>query len=351
MRNEEGGTLKRWIGYEHGINLGGWLSQCPLSVEHYDHFIQKEDFAKISQWNGVDHVRIPISYELLTDRDGNWKKEGFERLHTITEWCQEYHFNLIIDLHKCRGYSFDPDEQETGLFEREDYQQQFLALWEEIAKQFANNEHIAFELLNEIVEEKNKDNWNALALKCIQRIRKYAQDTKILVGSYWNNSMATVKDLLLPPDENIVYNFHCYAPLVFTHQGASWVEGMKSDFQIDLHHTIEEFRQMTQEMMPYELGTFRAISDCNRAFDETYFEELFKSAINTAKERNVALYCGEYGVISFAKDTDILEWYTMIHRVFEKYHIGRAAWTYKGMHYDIAGEHLDAVRKELNQVL
>jgi len=46
--------LKRWIGYEHGINLGGWLSQCPPSVEHYDHFIQKEDFAKISQWNGVD---------------------------------------------------------------------------------------------------------------------------------------------------------------------------------------------------------------------------------------------------------------------------------------------------------
>ena len=258
---------------------------------------------------------------------------------------------MIIDLHKCRGYSFDPDEQETGLFEREDYRQQFLALWEEIAKQFANNEHIAFELLNEIVEEKNKDNWNALALKCIQRIRKYAQDTKILVGSYWNNSMATVKDLLLPPDENIVYNFHCYAPLVFTHQGASWVEGMKSDFRIDLHHTIEEFRQMTQKMMPYELGTFRAVSDCNRAFDETYFEELFKSAINTAKERNVALYCGEYGVISFAKDTDILEWYTMIHRVFEKYHIGRAAWTYKGMYYDIAGEHLDAVRKELNQVL
>ena len=300
MRNEEGGTLKRWIGYEHGINLGGWLSQCPPSVEHYDHFIQKEDFAKISQWNGVDHVRIPISYELLTDRDGNWKKEGFERLHTITEWCQEYHFNLIIDLHKCRGYSFDPDEQETGLFEREDYRQQFLALWEEIAKQFAKNEHIAFELLNEIVEEKNKDNWNALALKCIQRIRKYAQDTKILVGSYWNNSMATVKDLLLPPVEYIVYNFHCYAPLVFTHQGASWVEGMKSDFRIDLHHTIEEFRQMTQEMMHYELGTFRAVSDCNRAFDETYFEELFKSAINTAKERNVALYCGEYCVISFA---------------------------------------------------
>lgn len=343
--------MKRWIGYEHGINLGGWLSQCPPSIEHYDHFIQKEDFARISQWNVVDHVRIPISYELLTDRDGNWKKEGFERLHTITEWCQEYHFNLIIDLHKCRGYSFDPDEKESGLFEREDYRQQFFALWEEIAKQFGNNEHIAFELLNEIVEEENKDNWNVLALKCIQKIRKYAPDTKILVGSYWNNSMATVKDLLLPPDENIVYNFHCYAPLVFTHQGASWVEGMKSDFQIDLHHTIEEFRQMTQEMMPYELGTFRAVSDCNRAFDETYFEELFKSAINTARERNVALYCGEYGVISFAKDTDILEWYTMIHRVFEKYHIGRAAWTYKGMYYDIAGEHLDDVRKEFNQVL
>ena len=32
---------------ERGINLGGYLSQCVHSTEHYDAFIQEEDIRKI----------------------------------------------------------------------------------------------------------------------------------------------------------------------------------------------------------------------------------------------------------------------------------------------------------------
>ena len=33
---------------ERGINLGGYLSQCVHSTEHYDAFIQEEDIRKIA---------------------------------------------------------------------------------------------------------------------------------------------------------------------------------------------------------------------------------------------------------------------------------------------------------------
>ena len=58
--------MKRWKGYEHGINLGGWLSQCNHTKDRYDNFIIEEDIRRISTW-GLDHIRVPIDYNLVED--------------------------------------------------------------------------------------------------------------------------------------------------------------------------------------------------------------------------------------------------------------------------------------------
>ena len=58
--------MRRFVGFEKGINLGGWLSQTELTREHMDTFITEEDFRKIKAM-GLDHVRLPIDYELVED--------------------------------------------------------------------------------------------------------------------------------------------------------------------------------------------------------------------------------------------------------------------------------------------
>lgn len=63
--------MRRWIGFEHGVNLGGWLSQCDYSKERLEHFIVEEDIKRISDWP-VDHVRLPIDYNVLQDQDGTF---------------------------------------------------------------------------------------------------------------------------------------------------------------------------------------------------------------------------------------------------------------------------------------
>ena len=47
--------MRKFTGYEKGINLGGWLSQCDHSKERYETFIVEQDLENISKW-GMDHI-------------------------------------------------------------------------------------------------------------------------------------------------------------------------------------------------------------------------------------------------------------------------------------------------------
>ena len=61
--------MQKWEGYQNGINIGGWLSQCVHTKEHYNSFITEEDIKKIKEMRicgtATDHVR-PVSYTHLT---------------------------------------------------------------------------------------------------------------------------------------------------------------------------------------------------------------------------------------------------------------------------------------------
>ena len=82
-----------------------------------------------------------------------------------------------------------------------------------------------------------------------------------------------------------------------------------------------------------------------------YFKDRFAEAERISKERDVPVYCGEYGVIELASAQDTLNWYKDICTAFDKYGFGRAAWCYKQMDFGISDKHLDSVREELLRYL
>ncbi len=316
--------MLRERGFFKGVNLGGWLSQCDYSEDRLNNFIKEEDIATISSW-GLDHVRIPIDYNVLENEDGTYKADGFARVDKALEWCSKYNLNAVLDLHKTAGFSFDFGEKEAGFFDSEKLQERFCRLWEEIARHYGNrSEHVAFELLNEVTDAAFIDTWNRVSNECIRRIRAIAPDTIILVGSYYNNSACAVKDLAAPYDDKVVYNFHCYDPLKFTHQGAYWTDAINKEDRFSFAES-----GITCE----------------------FFEEFFASAIEAAKKNNTELYCGEYGVIDVVSPEDTVEWYKTVHRVLENHGIARAAWSYKEMDFGLSDARLDGVRKELLQYL
>lgn len=330
--------MKKFTGYIKGINLGGWLSQCNHSKETYDTFIDESDIERIAAW-GLDHVRLPIDYELVETEDGKYVEEGFTYIDNCLQWCRRNGLNMILDLHKTAGYIFDEFETSTGFFDSEELQNRFIALWEELAKRYGKYEdRLSFELLNEIVDPKVAVIWNRLAKRTIKVIRQYAPTVKILIGGVWYNSINSLRLLDMPYDENIIYNFHFYEPLIFTHQSAYWVKQMAADFRTPYPNEFAKYRSETEAFLPSGNGKIYSNITADK-IDKTFFETFFSDAVQVAEERGIALYCGEYGVIDKADLTSTLNWYSDINMAFEKYGIGRAAWTYKGKDFGIIDEH------------
>ena len=168
----------------------------------------------------------------------------------------------------------------------------------------------------------------------------------ILIGGYFNNSIEALKDLRPPQDEHIVYNFHCYEPLIFTHQGAYWVNGMDTSFRMPYDSTYREYAEMAAREIDHYYSSFDGFAP-DEPFGPAFFEQLIAEAVSVAEERDVALYCGEFGVIDLADAEDTAKWYRAICGVLDRYHIGRAAWTYKEMDFGFIDGHLGSSLEEV----
>ena len=342
--------MKRFEGYIHGINLGGWLSQCVHTKEHYDSFIKESDIENIKSW-GLDHIRVPVDYELVERGAGDYKEEGFQYIQNAIDWAGKNGLNMVLDLHKTAGFSFDFGEAESGFFENEKYQERFYLLWEEFARRFGKySDRLSFELLNEVTEKEYCDTWNRVSRTCIERIRAIAPDIKILIGGYYNNAVESLKDLAEPYDENIIYNFHCYEPLIFTHQGAHWIPTMDTDFRMPFDVTYKEYKENAKK---YLTGFTLDLSKYNEddVIGIEVFKDLLNEAVRVASERNVPLYCGEFGVINLASTEDSLKWFKMICQCFDELGIGRATWSYKQMDFGLIDDHMSSVRQDILKIM
>ncbi len=99
-------------------------------------------------------------------------------------------------------------------------------------------------------------------------------------------------------NEKVVYNFHCYEPMVFTHQGAYWVDKMPRDFRISYPKTLEE-----------------------------------------------------YGVIDQADPEDRLRLMKDIHAVFLRYGIGHALWNYKQKDFGLVDDVFKTIKDRFIEIV
>lgn len=342
----------KFEGFQKGVNLGGWISQYDeYSEKHFEEFITEDDIKYISEIK-FDHVRVPVDYNVLETEDGQIKDTGFTYLRKCREWCEKYGLNMIIDLHECYGYSFDPlkDMDRKKFFYDDELQARFLKLWTKIAEEFKDYPNqVAFEPLNEVVLMEVADAWNVLLGKYIALIRSIAKDAYIIVGGVCYNNVLSVPLLDVPVDDKIVYNFHCYEPMIFTHQGAYWVDAMPNDFRTEYPKTIAEYREISTALSKDLAGA--VFNEGISEMGEQFFEDIFAPAIKKAEEDGVALYCGEYGVIDLAANEYKLRWLSDIHSAFKKHDIGRALWNYKQKDFGLVDDSFASIKEDFIKIL
>jgi endoglucanase len=195
-----------------------------------------EDFAIIKSM-GFNSSRFYINYGLFED-DKNpytYKESGFEWLDKNIAAARTNDIRLIINMHYPQG-GFQSNGEGDALWNTRENQRRLIALWKAIAERYKNEDYIiGYGLVNEPIPLTGVAQWANLAQEIINSIRSvdpyhvlFVEKVNGLKGGDTaedreNNYFP--KGLTDPgPVKNIVYEFHMYDPMPFTHQNASWIK-------------------------------------------------------------------------------------------------------------------------------
>ncbi len=333
-----------------GVNLGGWLSQYPAyDYGHFDTFITTDDTKRIRDW-GCDHVRIPVDYPVLEDekQPGTLNVKGMEYVRRGLDWCHSSGLKVILDMHKAPGYSFDYFQAAT-LFDTVSLQKRFLDLWHSLTISLRDStDFVAFELLNEIVLP-DSNPWNRLVHKTVDCIRTIDADRLIVIGGNFYNSASQLVNLEAMTDQNILYTFHFYEPMVITHQKAKWVKALLDYNQVTEYpgvaSTLAEFLKRKPEYQNF-LGQY-----VGKTLDRTTLLADVQPALDFSRINEKVVYCGEFGVIECAPMQTRINWARDLISILHENNIGRAYWSYKGVDFGLIDQAGKVVSNELIKIV
>ena len=201
-----------------GINLSMWYAQASdYSPQRLCAYTTAEDFRLIKSL-GLDHARLSINPEplMLNGKPDTLEPAAIARLdQTVTE-ITATGLVVILDVHPEMPYV-------EALGKEDNAPARFLEFWKTFATHFAktNPKLVYFEVLNE-PHSIDSALWARLQRQAIAEIRSIAPShTIIATGSNWGGVQGLL-ELAPIADDDIIYSFHDYDPMAFTHQGATW---------------------------------------------------------------------------------------------------------------------------------
>ena len=313
-----------------GVNLGGWLMMEGYmfggrnTPEHEfrssfekalgkvalddlirnfrDTFIREEDIKTIKRW-GANCVRLPFNYRLIEfeERPYSLNEEGLKYLDRAVDWCEKYRLYCILDLHAAPGAQNNAWHSDsygkTELFDNEQNRDRFLRLWFFLADRYRDHPNVAgYDLLNEpdvvaLDEPKIRSLYEAATAEIRSTDKKHII---FLEGNVWSQRL---EFLGRPADRNTAYSIHNYAPLEFTHH---FEPGLRYPGRI--HGMVWKKENLDLLARAYNL---------------------------LARQMNVPLYLGEFGVN--ARDGYYGEdlWVDDVLMLCKKYQFSWTYWNYK----------------------
>ncbi len=310
-----------------GINLSMWYAQArDYSAERLATYTTLEDF-KLVKSLGFDHVRLSINPEplMLKGAPETLDPAAIARLDKTVAEITGTGLVAVLDIHPEMPYV-------EALGQGKEPAAKFLTFWTTFATHFAKTDpdKVYFEVLNEPHME-DSYRWAGIQSKAVPAIRMVApKHTIIATGNHWGG----VDGLLeLEPvrDDNVIYSFHDYDPMTFTHQGASWSSGY-----------LKTLRGVPYPVKPMDVAQLAAAASDEQAKAElTKYGEQRWNAERVDKEvataaawgsqHGVPVWCGEFGVYTaFSDPASRALWLHDMRVALEAHGIGWSMWDYQG---------------------
>jgi endoglucanase len=310
-----------------GINLSGWYAQNgDHSASRMDSYTTPADFALVKSL-GFDHVRLSIDPQpLIADQQlGSLRAEPMARLDKTVQQLTDAGLSVVLDIHAEEGWI-------SPLSHGDDAVERLCAFWSAFATHFGATDptKIFFEVMNEPTLQ-DLYRWQGIQARVVARIRAVAPKHTVIATSSMYSGIDSLLAMEPVRDENVIYTFHDYNPMWFTHQGATWgSQGWAPLRGVPYPSTPENVQAI--------LGQEQ--DERERIWVQRYGWERWNAArigaeiattYEWAQRRGVPLYCGEFGVYrAYADPAMRMRWISDMRTALESKHIGWAMWDYQG---------------------
>ncbi|HET6430110.1 MAG TPA: cellulase family glycosylhydrolase [Phycisphaerae bacterium] len=327
----DGEASKAPAALARGVNLSMWFAQLPPSRERFANLITRDDAVRIRKL-GLTFVRVPVDPASLTDeRDrGSLDPENLKLFEKALDSFQAEGLAVIV----CPYLN---DEPKRLLLTDPPSTRAFLSFWAALATRLAARP--ADKVFLQTMNEPSTDDQRACDLlqeQVVSAIRRCAPRHTIIAasnlraGGGWNPVAGFVAGAPVR-DRNVVYDFHFYDPVQFTHQGATWMT-----WQVKFYRDLP-YPSSPEAVRPHLAGIGNSGA---RAFADLYGRERWSRdrlqqriglAVAWGRKHKVPILCGEFGVYRpNAPDADRLRYLRDVREVLEGHGIGWAMWEYCG---------------------
>ncbi|PZU62714.1 MAG: hypothetical protein DI540_26030 [Sphingobium sp.] len=179
-----------------------------INLSKYVNFETSYNEAMLAKRLGFGLVRLPIPNEFF-----NQSNERVREILSLAKTLNDNGLFLIVDFHPTEEFKKEISSSYTS-------RNQFLEGWgqfSKLAKSISSKTY--FEILN---EPGKIPRWWELQREAISRIRKFDKKRVVIASPEGASSISLLLSKRPYRDNNVIYNFHYYSPMEFTHQGANF---------------------------------------------------------------------------------------------------------------------------------
>lgn len=265
----------------------------------------KELFTSLKK-NGVNAVRIPVTWRDHMDSDGNIDREWMDRVQQVVDYAYSQGMYVIINLHhdgggdpKFGAWIIEESQKDYNTFLKK-----YKNVWKQIAERFKNySDYLIFESMNEVgfdtLYNKNKADAYNLINKINQDFVDIIRATggnnakrHLLIAGYYTDIERTCDSLYKMPDDKAgrcILSVHYYTPWDFCTCDRKHTWGTNSEVR-QMETLIGKMKKnFVDKGIPVIIGEYAASgSDLSSCI--FFIEKLNK-------------LCSDYGIATFIWDS------------------------------------------------